>query len=219
MNYSSYQLIIFDWDGTLMDSINRIVSSMQAAAEYCSITVPTVEEVRDIIGLSLPKALETLFPNITESETKILIEQYKHQFIKINTTPAHLFTDTLVLLNTLTEHGKILAVATGKGRDGLQSVFKQTQTGCFFKASRCADEANSKPSPEMLLSLLNELDILAEHALMVGDSIYDLQMAQAAGIDCIGVTFGVHDRGKLNSYKPKAIVDSLTELQKLLIPK
>jgi|MDSY01.1.fsa_nt_gb phosphoglycolate phosphatase len=217
MNYERYQLIIFDWDGTLMDSINRIVSSVQAAAKSCSLNVPDNSQVRDIIGLSLPKAMKTLFPNINGSDTAKLIEQYKHQFIAVNDIPMPLFIDTIDLLNTLTQHDKILAIATGKGREGLQRVFKQTHTGHYFKASRCADEASSKPSPEMLLSLLDELKIAKDRALMVGDSKYDLQMAKTAGIDCIGVTFGVHSRAELSLYQPIAIVDSLTELQGLLI--
>jgi phosphoglycolate phosphatase len=219
MNYERYQLIIFDWDGTLMDSINRIVSSVQAAAKSCSINIPDSSQVRDIIGLSLPQAMKTLFPNINRSDTAKLIEQYKHQFIEINDTPMPLFIDTIALLNALTQHDKILAVATGKGREGLQRVFKQTQTGDYFKASWCADEASSNPSPEMLLSLLDELRIEKDLALMVGDSKHDLQMAKSAGIDCVGVTFGVHNRAELSRYQPIAIVDSLTELQELLITK
>jgi phosphoglycolate phosphatase len=216
MNEKGYQLIIFDWDGTLMDSVNRIVSSMQAAAKYCSLSVPNNEKVKNIIGLSLPKALKILFPNINERDTKILLEQYKHQFIAVNETPTQLFADTIALLKALTEYDKVLAIATGKGRDGLQRVLKQTQIGHYFKASRCADETSSKPSPQMLYSILDELGIKAEHALMVGDSKYDLQMAQAAGVDSIGITVGVHGRAELSRYQPKAIVDSLTELQELL---
>ena len=219
MNYEHYQLIIFDWDGTLMDSIKRIVSSVQAAAKNCLLNVPDNSQVRNIIGLSLPQAMKTLFPNINGSDTAKLIEQYKHQFVEVNDTPMPLFIDTIAVLNTLTQHDKILAVATGKGREGLQRVFKQTQTGHYFKASRCADEVSSKPSPDMLLSLLDELRIEKDLALMVGDSKYDLQMAKTAGVDCVGVTFGVHNRSELSQYRPKAIVDSLTELQKLLITK
>jgi phosphoglycolate phosphatase len=219
MNYEHYQLIIFDWDGTLMDSIKRIVSSVQAAAKNCLLNVPDNSQVRNIIGLSLPQAMKTLFPNINGSDTAKLIEQYKHQFVEVNDTPMPLFIDTIAVLNTLTQHDKVLAVATGKGREGLQRVFKQTQTGHYFKASRCADEVSSKPSPDMLLSLLDELRIEKDLALMVGDSKYDLQMAKTAGIDCVGVTFGVHNRAELSQYQPKAIVDSLTELQELLTTK
>lgn len=216
MNFERYQLIIFDWDGTLMDSIERIVSSVQAAAKSCSLNVPDNSQVSDIIGLSLPQAMKTLFPNINASDTAKLIEQYKYQFIEVNDTPMPLFTDTIPLLNTLTQNNKILAIATGKGREGLQRVLNQTKTGHYFHASRCAGEASSKPSPEMLLSLLEQLQIAKDRALMIGDSKYDLQMAKSAGIDSIGVTFGVHSRSQLSRYQPKAIVDSLTELQGLL---
>jgi phosphoglycolate phosphatase len=185
----------------------------------CLLNVPDNSQVRNIIGLSLPQAMKTLFPNINGSDTAKLIEQYKHQFVEVNDTPMPLFIDTIAVLNTLTQHDKVLAVATGKGREGLQRVFKQTQTGHYFKASRCADEVSSKPSPDMLLSLLDELRIEKDLALMVGDSKYDLQMAKTAGIDCVGVTFGVHNRAELSQYQPKAIVDSLTELQELLTTK
>jgi phosphoglycolate phosphatase len=216
MNFERYQLIIFDWDGTLMDSIERIVSSVQAAAKSCSLNVPDNSQVSDIIGLSLPQAMKTLFPNINASDTAKLIEQYRYQFIEVNDTPMPLFTDTIPLLNALTQNNKILAIATGKGREGLQRVLNQTNTGHYFQASRCAGEASSKPSPEMLLSLLEQLQIAKDRALMIGDSKYDLQMAKTAGIDSIGVTFGVHSRSQLSQYQPKATVDSLTELQGLL---
>lgn len=216
MNFERYQLIIFDWDGTLMDSIERIVSSVQAAAKSCLLNVPDNSQVSDIIGLSLPQAMKTLFPNINASDTAKLIEQYKYQFIEVNDTPMPLFTDTIPLLNALTQNNKILAIATGKGREGLQRVLNQTNTGHYFQASRCAGEASSKPSPEMLLSLLEQLQIAKDRALMIGDSKYDLQMAKTAGIDSIGVTFGVHSRSQLSQYQPKATVDSLTELQGLL---
>lgn len=216
MNFERYQLIIFDWDGTLMDSIERIVSSVQAAAKSCSLNVPDNSQVSDIIGLSLPQAMKTLFPNINASDTAKLIEQYRYQFIEVNDTPMPLFTDTIPLLNALTQNNKILAIATGKGREGLQRVLNQTNTGHYFQASRCAGEASSKPSPEMLLSLLEQLQIAKDCALMIGDSKYDLQMAKTAGIDSIGVTFGVHSRSQLSQYQPKATVDSLTELQGLL---
>ncbi len=216
MNFERYQLIIFDWDGTLMDSIERIVSSVQAAAKSCSLNVPDNSQVSDIIGLSLPQAMKTLFPNINASDTAKLIEQYKYQFIEVNDTPMPLFNDTIPLLNALTQNNKILAIATGKGREGLQRVLDQTKTGHYFQASRCAGEASSKPSPEMLLSLLEQLQIAKDRALMIGDSKYDLQMAKSAGIDSIGVTFGVHSRSQLSRYQPIAIVDSLTELQGLL---
>ncbi|HBY84955.1 MAG TPA: HAD family hydrolase [Colwellia sp.] len=213
-----YKLVIFDWDGTLMDSIARIVSSMQAAAEHCQLTIPSVKSVKDIIGLSLPKALELLFPNASSSQITALIGQYQFQYVEGDTTPAPLFEHALSLLKVLNDNNKLVAVATGKGRQGLERVLSVTQTGHFFHASRCADETLSKPDPEMLFSLLTELNIEPEEAVMIGDATHDMKMAQAAGIDRIGITLGVHDRDILNGYQPIAIVDSLIELQQLLLP-
>ena len=213
-----YKLVIFDWDGTLMDSIARIVSSMQAAADHCQLTIPTAKCVKDIIGLSLPKALDILFPGASYSQTTALLEQYKFQYVEGDNTPAPLFEDALSLLKALNDNNRLLAVATGKGRQGLQRVFSATQTEHFFHASRCADEALSKPDPQMLLSLLAELNVTPEQAVMIGDTSHDMKMAQTAGIDRIGITLGVHDREILNHYQPIAIVDSLIELQQLLLP-
>lgn len=215
---TEYKLVIFDWDGTLMDSIARIVSSMQAAARNCQLTIPTVKSVEDIIGLSLPKAIDILFPGASQTDITALLGQYKFQYVEGDRTPAPLFEHALTLLNALHDDNKLLAVATGKGREGLQRVFSATQTEKYFHASRCADEARSKPDPQMILSLLAELNVTPEQAVMIGDTSHDMKMAQAAGIDRIGITLGVHNREVLSQYQPIAIVDSLVELQQLLLP-
>ena len=214
----NYKLVIFDWDGTLMDSISRIVSSMISAAKYCELAIPTQNQVKEIIGLSLPIALARLFPDNTDEQHSAMLEQYKYQYVKGDITPTPLFDNAEVLLSALKTENKLLAVATGKGREGLQRVLSETQTEHYFHASRCAGEVNSKPDPQMILSLLAELNILPEHAVMIGDTSHDMQMAQAAGIDRIGITLGVHDRAVLKHYQPRAIVDSLAELQNLLLP-
>lgn len=213
----SYKLIIFDWDGTLMDSIGRIVSSMQAAAAHCSLVIPSNEQVKEIIGLSLPIAIDILFPKNSDKQNEAMLAQYKYQYVEGDNTPTPLFDNALNLLTALKCNDKLLAVATGKGRQGLQRVFNITDTEHFFHASRCAGEVLSKPDPDMLFSLLNELAVAPEHALMIGDTSHDMQMAQSAGVDRIGITLGVHSRKVLNQYKPKAVVDSLTELQQLLL--
>ncbi len=213
-----YKLVIFDWDGTLMDSVARIVSSMQAGARHLELSIPSDQQVKEIIGLSLPKALHVLFPDANEEHHQAMLMQYKYQYVEGDNTPTPLFDNAMNLLATLKASNKILAVATGKGRQGLQRVFKVTQTEHYFHSSRCADEAKSKPDPDMLHSLLEELDCTPEQAVMIGDTSHDMKMAQSAGIDRIGVTFGVHSRDILNQYKPKAVVDSLFELQQLLLP-
>jgi len=213
----TYKLVIFDWDGTLMDSVDRIVYSMQASAVALSFEPPSYHQAKQIIGLSLPKAIQTLFPSANEEQVQILTAQYKYQYVEVNTTPTPLFNNALELLTQLKQENKLLAVATGKARAGLQRVWQVSDTEHFFIASRCADECVSKPDPDMINSLLTELNIKKHEAVMIGDTSFDLEMAQRAGVDSIGVTYGVHDTEVLSKYKPKAIVDSLAELHQLLL--
>jgi len=213
----SYKLVIFDWDGTLMDSVDRIVYSMQASAIALSFPPPSYQQAKQIIGLSLNKAVQTLFPEADEKQLQLLMAQYKHQYVEVNNTPTPLFDNALKLLTHLKEQNKLLAVATGKGRSGLQRVWRVTDTEHFFNASRCADESVSKPDPDMINSLLTELNIEKHEAVMIGDTSFDLEMAQRAGVDSIGVTYGVHDNEVLSKFNPRAIVDSLAELHQLLI--
>jgi len=213
----NYKLVIFDWDGTLMDSVDRIVFSMQASANVLSFEPPSYDQAKQIIGLSLTKAIQTLFPSANDEQVQLLTAQYKHQYVEVNTTPTPLFDYALELLTTLKQENKLLAVATGKARAGLQRVWLASDTEHFFHASRCADESISKPDPDMINSLLKELNIQKHEAVMIGDTSFDLEMAQRAGVDSIGVTYGVHDDEVLSKYQPRAIVDSLAELHQLLL--
>jgi len=199
-----------------MDSVDRIVYSMQASAIALSFEPPSYNQAKQIIGLSLPKAIQTLFPSADDEQVQILMAQYKHQYVEVNTTPTPLFNNALDLLTQLKQENKLLAVATGKARAGLKRVWQVSDTEHFFIASRCADECASKPDPDMINSLLNELNIKKHEAVMIGDTSFDLEMAQRAGVDSIGVTYGVHDSKVLSKFQPKAIVDSLVELQQLL---
>jgi len=212
-----YKLVIFDWDGTLMDSVDRIVSSMQSAAKTIGLAIPSDNDVKQIIGLSLTTALNTLFTSITAEQIDAMLVQYKYEYLEGDNTPTPLFDNAANLLTQLKQHNKLLAVATGKGREGLNRVLKVSETSVFFNTTRCAGEMPSKPDPKMLHSILDELNIAPHEAIMVGDTSHDLKMAQNAGVDSIGVTFGVHDREVLNQYKPKVVVDSLAELQALLV--
>jgi phosphoglycolate phosphatase len=218
-NLKDYALVIFDWDGTLMDSISRIVSSMQSAARHCELIVPSKEEARSIIGLSLAVGIKKLFPALCDKGLDNMITQYKYQYLEGDTTPSPLFENSLNLLTALKSDQRKLAVATGKARPGLQRMFELTDTEHYFDASCCADEVLSKPAPDMLLRLLAELDISADQAVMIGDTSYDMQMAKSAGVDRIGITLGVDKRATLNEYQPVAVVDSISELQQLLLPK
>jgi len=212
-----YKLVIFDWDGTLMDSVDRIVSSMQSAAKAVGLAIPSNDAAKQIIGLSIPEALKELFAGITDEQIETMRLQYKYEYLEGDTTPTPLFDDAINLLTQLKQERKLLAVATGKGREGLNRVLQVSETNGFFHTTRCAGEMPSKPDPEMLISILAELNIASHEALMIGDTSHDLKMAQNAGVDSIGVTFGVHNKEVLEQYAPKAIVGSLSELHQLLL--
>ena len=213
----NYKLVVFDWDGTLMDSVDRIVFSMQAAAQTVGLIIPSDNAVKQIIGLSLPTALKELFVSISPTQIETMLVQYKYQYSEGNTTPTPLFEHAVNLLTQLRQKNKLLAVATGKGREGLDRVLHMSETSHFFHTTRCAGEMRSKPDPQMLESILTELEIEPHEAIMVGDTSHDLKMAQNAGVDSIGVTFGVHNKQVLEQYNPKAVVDSLAQLQQLLL--
>lgn len=212
-----YKLVIFDWDGTLMDSVERIISSMQSAAKTVGLTIPSSEEVKQIIGLSLNVGLKKLFSTISTEQLDNMLVEYKYQYLEGDKTPTPLFDNAMSLLLSLKQERKLLAVATGKGREGLNRVLQISDTNHLFNTTRCAGEMPSKPDPEMLNSILAELSIAPHEALMIGDTSHDLEMAKNAGIDSIGVTFGVHDKDVLQQYAPKAIVDSISELHALIV--
>lgn len=212
-----YELIIFDWDGTLMDSAAKIVSCMQMAAARCEVEIPSVEAVSHIIGISLTPAIKQLFNIDDDKLAERLTLAYKDVYLGADTTPCPLFEGVVDMLAGLTASGHELAVATGKARRGLNRAWQQTNTGHFFITSRCADEADSKPSPDMLLQLLKERDLTPAQALMIGDTTYDMQMAQAIGMDRVGVSYGVHAAVNLAKHQPNSIVHSIAELHALLI--
>lgn len=212
-----YKLVIFDWDGTVMDSIERIVSAMRSAAADVGFQVPEPDAVKNIIGLSLPVAIQTLFPHSDEKQVLALKNSYKHFYVNVDNTPTPIFDFAIDLFQLLIEQGKVLAVATGKAREGLERVWQDTKTGEYFNSSRCAYECESKPHPQMLEQIMAELNVSPEETLMIGDTTYDLEMAQRAGVDSIGVTFGVHNTEQLQPFAPKAIVSCYKELKALLV--
>jgi len=213
-----YKLVIFDWDGTLMDSAAKIINCMQIAAKHCGMPIPTADEVGHIIGISLKPAIKQLFAIQDERLAERIMLAYKDAFVSHDATPSPLFDGVENMLAALSSAGVVLAVATGKARRGLVRAWQQTGTEGYFSASRCADDAESKPSPDMLLQLLDELKIGAKDALMVGDTTYDLQMAKSIGMHRVGVSYGVHAQVHLEALGPKAIVHSIPELQAFLLP-
>lgn len=213
--FKKYKLVIFDWDGTVMDSISKIVNCIRHSALALNIEPPSDTAIKNIIGMSLELAIEVLFPDDV-AQHPALIKGYKQQY-RVDTTPTPVFDNVENVLSTLKAQGVILAIATGKGRAGLERLLDESQLREFFSASRTSCEAQSKPSPDMLYQLLDELGVNVDDALMIGDTKIDMAMAKAAGMDRIGVTMGVHNAEQLNEFTPVATVDSYQQLQRILV--
>lgn len=208
-----YRLLIFDWDGTLMDSEARIVACMQAAARDVGWSALSRDSVRDIIGLGLPEAITRLCPGMADDQAEALRLRYAHHFVAADTTPMEFFAGVEAGIHRLRDNERTrLAVATGKSRRGLDRVFGATGCGAWFHASRTADETLSKPHPRMLEELLAETGIGVDEALMVGDTEYDMEMARALGMDRIAVTYGVHARERLAACAPVFTAETFPEL-------
>jgi phosphoglycolate phosphatase len=208
-----YPVIIFDWDGTLMDSIDKIIVCMQQAAEVTRLPVPNADAIRHIIGLSLDKAMAQLFPEQSVQIQRAMANAYREQYLLCDNHPTPFYPGIYEWLRSLKDQGYTLAVATGKGRNGLNRILAQYDVGHLFSVTYCADEANSKPDPLMLNKILEDLDIQAHQALMIGDSSYDLEMANNANIACVGVSYCVHSDLVLAQFDPIAILADLpTEL-------
>ncbi len=208
----SFDLLIFDWDGTLMDSEARIVACMRAAAADLGLPIPEREQARNIIGLGLKEAILGLFPRIEPDIAEEMVQRYRHHYLVENDTPTPLFDGAAQVIRELADTGYLLAVATGKGRRGLDQSLQQTGLAPLFHATRCADETRSKPHPEMLLELLDELGTTPERALMIGDTEYDLQMANNAGAAGLAVGYGVHSPERLLAHAPLGCLDDIREL-------
>ena len=205
------RLIVFDWDGTLMDSETQIVHAMHAAIRDLGLESRTADQCRNIIGLGLKEAVETLYPGRDAAFRNTFVERYRHHWFGHGHT-SELFPGARETLKLLRESGFMLAVATGKGRAGLDKVLRHTELDGVFSATRCSDETQSKPHPQMLREILGELRVDACHALMVGDTEYDLQMANDAGVAPVAVSYGVHARERLLQHQPLVCLDSISEL-------
>lgn len=210
----SFKLIVFDWDGTLMDSVAKIVNCLRAAAADCGLPDPGAAAARDIIGLGLREAFVALFPRADIGMLDALVARYRQHYLYDDRTEMTLFAGVAAGLEDLRVHGYRLAIATGKARRGLDHVLELTGTADFFCATRCADEARSKPHPQMLHDLLRMTNTAASDALMIGDTCYDMEMAASAGVARLGVTYGVHPRPRLLAHAPLACVDDFAELRR-----
>jgi len=214
-----YDLLIFDWDGTLMDSIARIVNCFGNACTDIGLSRPPEAAMRHVIGLGLTEAVAQLLPDMDDATRARVVARYREHFLHIDQTASPLFEGVRTGLKALADGGYLLAVATGKSRRGLDRVLAETGLGELFVATRCADEAFSKPHPKMLEDLLEHTGLEASRALMVGDTTYDMQMARAVSMDCLAVSYGVHTREQLLAHLPLACFDTFPEVHRWLIPR
>ncbi len=210
-----FELLVFDWDGTLVDSAAHIVASLQAAFQDLHLPVPGPEAARHVIGLGLQDALAYLNPGLESSRYREVAERYSTHFLAGH-EDIELFPMVEEGIAALKRDGYLLAVATGKSRRGLDRALHSTALGPHFHASRCADEGLPKPHPDMLETLMRLLGVAREHTLMIGDTTHDLQMAANAGVPAVGLTYGAHPREELERLQPLACIGSFAELMQWL---
>lgn len=208
----AYSLVIFDWDGTLVNSVDWIAACIEFAAESERLPHPERSAIHDVIGMSLAGAMQELFATDDVDLIQRLVKHYRRQYLSHEITPADLFPAVEAVLAELRGQGKVLAIATGKGRGGLDKAIAGTGIGHYFQTSICADEAHSKPNPHMILELLRRTGFDSDQTVMIGDSNLDMEMAQKAQTGAIGVTYGVHDAARLQQFSPLACIDDLSEL-------
>ncbi|MFC0708392.1 HAD-IA family hydrolase [Azorhizophilus paspali] len=210
---SDYRLLIFDWDGTLVDSIGRIVESMRVAAGGCDLAPLGDETIKGIIGLGLPEAIRTLYPDLHDIRLLDRFRQlYSEHYLTLEREPSPLYAGVAEALEGFRTAGYRLAVATGKTRQGLDRVLAAHGWQEYFDVSRCADETASKPDPRMLHEILAHCRVLPRQALMVGDSSFDLQMARHAGMGSVAVSYGAQSPEALRLHEPRLVIDDLGEL-------
>ena len=207
-----YDAVIFDWDGTLMDSTHSIIESIQLASADLGLPVPPAMRASWIIGLSLETGLYKAVPELTAELMPRFLERYRHHFFQRDTS-IKMFDGAVAMLDSLRERTISISVATGKSRAGLDRVLKAVNLTHYFNTTRCADETQSKPDPQMLHEIMWELDLTPENVLMVGDTTHDIYMAHHAGMDSLAVTYGAHDVPTLEKSEPTVIVESVPEMR------
>jgi phosphoglycolate phosphatase len=210
-----YDLIIFDWDGTLVDSQAQIISCMSKAFDKVGLPRPDSAAVRHIIGLSLEAAASRLAPEADRSTIEALVDCYRDFALSNSDHSTQIFDGVNSGLRELRRQGFYLAVATGKGRMGLEAALEDTELKDLFDITRCADETSSKPNPLMLEEILTDLNLGANKAIMVGDTSYDIEMANSIGMDSIAVTYGMHEEFHLRPLRPKYLIHHFTEILSL----
>lgn len=215
MRARQFDLIAFDWDGTLFDSTALITRSIQAAVKDVGGTVPSEREASYVIGMGLMQALAHAAPDVPQDLYPVLGQRYRHHYEQ-RQDDIHLFEGVLPLLHALKQRHHWLTVATGKSRRGLNLALNAVDLQGLFDGSRTADETAGKPSPLMLHELMSELGVEPERTLMIGDTTHDLQMAINAGCASVGVSYGAHEPAAFDALTPLFVAHSVAELHQWL---
>lgn len=201
-------LIIFDWDGTLYDSLSAIVEAFQRSCRDLGFAPPDAGRIRHTIGLSVPESIRFFLPRIDEPDLNLLVESYRRNYLAlVESIP--LFGGVKESLTYLNQQGILLAVATGKSRAGLERAFTHTGLGPLFQASRCSDECTPKPDPQMVLEIMEQLHCGQDQTLLIGDTTHDAIMARRAGIAFLGVPYGAHPVEKMRQEGVPVLSESL----------
>ena len=211
-----FELLVFDWDGTLIDSAVAIAESLQAACAELALPVPDDTQARYVIGLGLTDAMKHILPDLPPAEYPKVVDRYRIHFLKRDGGTT-LFRGAAEMIRELHGAGFQLAVATGKSRRGLDRALAATDIADCFHATRCADEGYAKPHPGMLNAVIDTLAGQAETTLMIGDTTHDLEMARAAGVGGVAVTYGAHERAALAGCNPLAMIDDISSLRAWLL--
>jgi len=211
-----YKLIIFDWDGTIMDSQQAIVNTLAGVVSELNLPGRTNDELKNVIGLGLTQAIFLLYPELDDKQNQHFANCYRSAYLSSTQPKPLLFDGAAQMLEQLELTGVMLAVATGKSRSGLQYSLDYSGLSQYFHASRCADETCSKPNPQMLEELLDEFSLLPEDAIMIGDTEYDMEMAHNINMDAIAVSYGVHEQHRLAKFNPITICHDVNDLARKL---
>ena len=210
-----YELLVFDWDGTLIDSAGAIVWCIQSACRELGLPVPDDARASHVIGLGLQDALAYAVPGLPPEDYGRVVESYRRHFLARD-AEIPLFPGAEAMLSGLRERGHVLAIATGKSRAGLSRALENTGLRPLFASSRCADQCAPKPAPDMLLELMAELGTGEANTLMIGDTVHDLNMAESAGVPAVAVSYGAHAKADLARLGPLACLESINELTQWL---
>lgn len=214
-NLQQARLVIFDWDGTLFDSTGVIAYSFQKACVALGLPAPSIHEAKHVIGLGFNESIKHLVGTLDGKQLAEFMAAYRRNYFA-GEPLVTLYDGILDVLNGLQSQGRLMAVATGKSRAGLNRVLLDGGIKSYFDATRTADETASKPHPQMLFELLEELDVAPHEAVMVGDTTYDIDMANAAGMPSVAVKYGAHDSTLLLTSHPTVLVSDVATLAEVL---